>query len=136
MTILKVLIADDQSLMRDLLKHTIRSLESVENIQVFEAFNGEEAVDSYKVNKPHITFLDINMDPMDGITALKQIRTINPEVFQVMVSAENSVDNIKTAIKEGASGFVVKPYSAKTVGDIMDNFFKHIRDLKQDIEFS
>jgi two-component system, chemotaxis family, chemotaxis protein CheY len=132
MAVVKILIADDKALMRDLLKHTIKSLESVDDIVIFEAINGEEAVDSYKANNPHISFLDINMEPMDGLSALKQIRSINPDAFQVIVSAENSVSNIKLAIKEGAAGFVVKPYSAKTVGDIMTKFFNYINYLNKD----
>ena len=130
MAVLKILIADDKALMRDLLKHTLKSLDELNEIEVFEAMNGEEALDAYKLNRPHISFLDINMEPMDGLTTLKHIRALNPDAFQVMVSAENSVANIKRAIKEGASGFVVKPYSAKTVSDIVKKFFNHISDLE------
>ena len=131
MTDLTILIADDKALMRDILKHTLKSLDILDNIVVFEAMNGEEALDLYTTNKPHITFLDINMEPMDGLTTLKRIRDINPDAFQVMVSAENSVANIKLAIKEGAQGFIVKPYSAKIVNDIVMKFFNHVSELKQ-----
>ena len=136
MSTVRILIADDKALMRDLLKHTIRSLESVDEIEVYDAINGEEAVDFYKFKKPHITFLDINMEPMDGISALRAIRSVNPDAFLVMVSAENTLPNIKLSIKEGASGFIVKPYSAKTVGDIIEKFFNHIDDLSNGAESS
>lgn len=119
---MKILIADDKAMMRDLLKHTLRS---VTNIECVEANNGIEAVNLYKKFKPDIVFLDINMPPSNGITALKEIKAIDKNSFIVIVSAENSIINVKYALKSGADGFIAKPYNGQRVIDIINKFRSH-----------
>lgn len=116
---LKILIADDKAIMRDLLKHTLRSLGEFEFI---DANNGVEALRQYQSHNPDIVFMDINMPPSDGLTALKKIKDVSSDAFVVMVSAESSIVNVKLSLKMGAKGFVHKPYNGKNIIDILDKF--------------
>ena len=101
---IKILIADDIAVMRGILKKLLREFD-YENVD--EASNGEEAIQKFRLKKYHMVMLDINMPIKDGVTVLKEIRAIDPKVFVVMVSADSSADNIKTALSFGVNGFLV-----------------------------
>lgn len=109
-----VLVVDDDSLMREMLKAILRS----EEYQVVgEASNGEDAIALCARLKPKLVLLDIQMPKMDGLQALEAIRKAQPAVKVIMVSAEATMDKVTEAIKKGAAGFVVKPFNAARVLD-------------------
>lgn len=109
-----VLVVDDDSLMREMLKAILRS----EKYQVVgEASNGEDAIALCAKLKPKLVLLDIQMPKMDGLQALEAIRQAQPAVKVIMVSAEATMDKVTEAIKKGAAGFVVKPFNAARVLD-------------------
>lgn len=109
-----VLVVDDDSLMREMLKAILRS----EEYQVLgEASNGEDALALCAGLKPKLVLLDINMPKMDGLRVLETIRQSQPEIKVIMVSAEATLDKVTEAIKKGAAGFVVKPLNPARVLD-------------------
>lgn len=115
-----VVIADDEPLMRDLL----RSMLEKESCRVtYEASNGEEAL-AYLRDHPdiHMAFLDIDMPVLNGLDALNQIRVQKLRTFCTMVSAHSTVENVKTALDQGADGFIVKPYTAKKIQQILSKY--------------
>jgi len=116
-----VLVVDDDSLMREMLKAILRS----ENYQVAgEASNGEGAIELCAKLKPDMMLLDINMPKMDGLQVLEAIRQTHPAVKVIMVSAEATMDKVTEAIGKGAAGFVVKPLNAARVLDSIGNCIK------------
>jgi two-component system chemotaxis response regulator CheY len=117
--ILKVIVADDNPLMRQVL---VDVLKQVGPMEIWNASNGTDAVELFKTKQPDVVFLDIQMPEKDGLAALKEIRQISGEAYVVMVSAFANVDNIKTAMDAGAAGFVVKPYNMKRILAILDRF--------------
>ncbi len=110
----KVLIVDDNDMMRSLLRGLLRS----EHYQVVgEARNGALAVDFIEKIKPDIVFLDVMMPEMDGLEALQVIKAKYPEIVVLMITGNPSVENVQQSIQHGANGFVVKPFnSAKVLG--------------------
>lgn len=116
---LKILIADDQGLMVDLM-HSI--LTSYNCTHIYSEFCGEGAIEQHKVINPDVTLLDIDMPKKNGIQALTEILQFSPDAFVVMVSAAHSADNVKEAIKAGAKGFIVKPYNSKRIASILDKY--------------
>jgi two-component system chemotaxis response regulator CheY len=80
-----------------------------------EAANGKEAIDLYHEKKPDIVTLDITMPVMDGITALKQIKAIDPEAKVIMCTAMGQKNLVTEAISAGANDFIVKPFQAEKV---------------------
>lgn len=121
---IKVLLADDIAEMRSILKH---ALEKYGLTHVEEASNGEDALNKYKLSSHSLVMLDINMPLMNGIEALKAIKAINPDTFVVMVSAESTTENLKTALASGVNGFVVKPYSTAKIDGIIQKFNQHLQ---------
>jgi two-component system chemotaxis response regulator CheY len=108
----RVLIVDDAIFMRMKLKDI---LEKGGFEVVAEAQNGLEAVDKYKTEMPDIVTLDITMPEMDGITALKKIKIIDPSAKVIMCSAMGQQSMVMDAIQAGASDFIVKPFETERV---------------------
>lgn len=104
---LGVLIADDMSLMLDMLEKSLRGL-GVERI--LRAEDGEIALARVGRFSPDLVFLDIDMPRRDGLSALRTLREEFPKLFVCMLSAHSSVDNVRAALGAGASAFLVKPF--------------------------
>lgn len=107
-----VLIVDDAAFMRMLLKDILTK----NGYQIAgEAPNGFKAIELYKSEKPDIVTLDITMPEMDGIQALKEIRSYDPSARVIMCSAMGQQGMVMDAIKAGAKDFIVKPFQAERV---------------------
>ncbi len=103
----KIMIVDDARFMRVMLKD-ILSKEEYEVVAQLE--NGIQAMEQYKELKPDLVIMDITMPQMDGISALKEIREIDPEAKVIMCSAMAQKNKVKEALKMGAKDFIVKPF--------------------------
>jgi two-component system chemotaxis response regulator CheY len=108
----KVLIVDDAAFMRMMIKD-ILSKNGYE--VVGEACDGAQAVEKYKELTPDLVTMDITMPEMDGITALKEIKQLNPDAKIIMCSAMGQQAMVIDAIKAGAKDFIVKPFQADRV---------------------
>lgn len=73
-----------------------------------EAGDGEEAVAAYKILRPDLVFLDINMPSMDGITALKAIRAADPGARVIMLTSVNWSESVIECIEAGAESYLPK----------------------------
>ena len=112
----KILIVDDNDLMRTLLRGILRS-ESYDIIG--EAKNGVIALESITRAKPDIVFLDVIMPEMDGIEALHSIKEQYPEIVVIMITGNPSKENVEESIQGGASGFIIKPFNSAKVLDTL-----------------
>ena len=119
-----VLIADDSELMCARLEEELLMLGVGTCIK---ALNGQEAVNAYKEQRPDMVFLDINMPVLDGLQTLQVLRALDHTAYVVMASGVSVVDKVKAAIKLGAKGFMVKPYSTAKIAEALRNF-RHLRD--------
>ena len=108
----RILIVDDAAFMRMMIKDI---LEKNGYEVVGEAQDGQEAVEKYKELNPDLVTMDITMPEMDGITALKEIRNINPDAKVVMCSAMGQQAMVIDSIQAGAKDFIVKPFQADRV---------------------
>lgn len=112
----KVLIVDDNDLMRTLLRGILRS-ESCEVIG--EAKNGLIALDLVEKLAPDVVFLDVMMPEMDGLEVLQNVKAKHPGVRVIMITGNPSVENVQESIQGGASGFIVKPFNTAKVLDTL-----------------
>lgn len=102
-----VLVVDDAAFMRLTIK---QMLEAHGHTMIGEASNGLEAVKKFVEVKPDVVFLDITMPEMDGIEALKHIKTIDPNAKIIICSAMGQQAMLAQAIQYGAKDFIVKPF--------------------------
>lgn len=108
----RILIVDDAAFMRMMLKDI---LEKHGYQVVGEASNGLKAIELYKKDRPDIVTMDITMPEMDGIEALKEIMSFDPNANIIMCSAMGQQGMVMDAIKSGAKDFIVKPFQAERV---------------------
>jgi pilus assembly protein CpaE len=110
---IRVLIVDDIADTRDSLA---KLLSFEKDIEVSGSVgSGQEAVDFAKQHRPNVILMDINMQPMDGITATEIITNVVPESPIIMMSVQNEQDYLRRSMLAGASDFVAKPFSADEV---------------------
>jgi two-component system, chemotaxis family, chemotaxis protein CheY len=117
--ILKILICDDSITIRKKLQGAI-SIDS--EIEFFEAKNGQEGITQYEINKPNIVFMDIIMPELDGIEALKGIISNDKNAVVIMLSSVGTKNNLKDALKNGASDFIQKPWDVKNLNTIIRKY--------------
>jgi len=107
-----VLVVDDAAFMRMMIKDILsKNGYSV----VGEAENGAVAIEKYRELKPDLVTMDITMPEMDGISAVKEIKKIEPAAKIIMCSAMGQQAMVIDAIQAGAKDFVVKPFQPERV---------------------
>lgn len=109
-----ILVVDDASFMRMMIKDILTKNGFT---VVGEAENGLKAVEKYKELTPELVIMDITMPEMDGIQAVKEIKSINGDAKIVMCSAMGQQAMVIEAIQAGAKDFIVKPFQADRVVD-------------------
>ncbi|MEK0317018.1 response regulator transcription factor [Cohnella sp. 56] len=109
----RIVIADDQRLMREGLQ-TILQLEDDMEI-VGTAENGKEAYEAVGVHRPHIVLMDIKMPLMDGIESMKLIKRDYPKTIVLILTTFAEDKYIVNAMAGGANGFLLKDIAAERV---------------------
>lgn len=106
MSLKKVLIVDDQYGIRLLLKEVF----SKDNIGIYQASNGKQALEVIQHEKPDLILLDMKMPGMDGIELLRRLRGLDTRVKVIMMTAYGELDMVEEASELGASAHFTKPF--------------------------
>ena len=107
----KILVTDDAAFMRMLIS---RMLET-EGYEIIEAYDGLDMLKKYEEHKPDLVTLDITMPNMDGLEALKKLKSKHSNAKVIMCSAMGQKVMVMDAIKSGASDFIVKPFQKEKI---------------------
>jgi CheY-like chemotaxis protein len=99
-----VLIVDDEPDIREVLSELLAA-----GYRTQTAANGAEAVTQFRLQRPDVVLLDINMPVMNGVEAQRQMHAIDDTVPVLMLTAMQDVDQLATALKNGAFGYLPKP---------------------------
>jgi two-component system response regulator NreC len=103
---IRILIADDQGLLRAGLRALLSSEAELE--VVAEAGSGEEALKLAQDFNPDVALLDINMPMMDGIEVTRRLKEVLPEARVLIITVHEDESLLQEAIKAGAAGYIVK----------------------------
>lgn len=118
----KILIVDDAAFMRKVIRDTLTKEGYTD---IYEAVDGQDAVEKYSEIKPDLVLMDITMPNMDGLEALKAIRAKDSNANVVMCSAMGQEAMVVEAVQAGIKDFIVKPFKEdrlmKTVTSILGN---------------
>lgn len=122
---MKILIVDDFSTMRRIIKNLLRDL-GFNNTA--EANDGQTALPMLKSGNFDFLVTDWNMPGMDGLTLLKTVRSDEDlcDMPVLMVTAEAKRDQIVVAAEAGVNGYVVKPFTAATLKEKIEKIFKRL----------
>jgi len=110
---IRVVIADDQQLMRDGLKTILSLKDGIEVVGT--AADGEEALVVSQQAKPDLVLMDIRMPGVDGVMGTRLIREHLPETKVLILTTFNDSELIFDALDEGASGYLLKDMPADTI---------------------
>ena len=122
---LNFLVVDDFSTMRRIVRNLLKDL-GYNNVE--EAEDGAEALEKLNTGKFQFVVSDWNMPNLDGLEMLKRIRASDTlkHLPVLMVTAEAKKENIVAAAQAGASGYVVKPFSAATLEEKLNKIFEKL----------
>lgn len=101
-----ILICDDSILCRRQMK---KMLTSIINCNIYEAENGEVAVEKYKRYKPNIVFMDLVIPIKDGLETSREIITYDPKAYIIIISSVGTQKSIKESLTIGVKDFIQKP---------------------------
>ncbi|OCQ53692.1 Chemotaxis protein CheY [Photorhabdus australis subsp. thailandensis] len=122
---LRFLVVDDFSTMRRIVRNLLKEL-GFNNVE--EAQDGAEALTKIRSSQFDFIISDWNMPNMDGLELLKIIREDAQlaKIPVLMVTAEAKKENIIAAAQAGASGYVVKPFTAATLEEKLNKIFEKL----------
>ena len=117
---IKVLIADDQELIRQSLQIVLNSKADIEVCDV--AADGQEVIRSNRKEKPDVILMDIRMPKMDGVQCTKIIKENYPQIKIIILTTFDDDEYVYNALKFGASGYLLKGVSM----DELENAIKTV----------
>jgi len=117
---MKILIADDSAFMRTILKDIIGK-SSWKSAEIFEAEDGEDAINKCNLLKPDLMLLDNVMPKKTGMEVLKQIGTSAKNV--IIISSIGQESTIEEEKSLGAKSYILKPFDPQFVVDTLNKFF-------------
>ncbi|MCZ7587082.1 MAG: response regulator [Deltaproteobacteria bacterium] len=123
---LRIITVDDYNTMRRIIKNLLGQLGYK---SVLEAEDGRAALDVLKHEKVDLIISDWSMPKMTGLDLLKAVRS-DPDLKNtpfIMITAEGDRERIVAAVQAGVSNFIVKPFTAETLGDKISKVFEKLQ---------
>lgn len=114
---MNILVVDDAIFVRKILRSMITSLG---HDVCCEVDNGIDALERYKISKPDMVFMDINMGEMDGLEALRKIKEYDANAMIVICTVHNTSNKVQEAIGLGAIDYITKPIEKERLQKCFD----------------
>lgn len=118
---IRVLLADDQSILADGIRSVLSSCPEIEVVGI--AADGFEALSMLEKQKPDVILMDIRMPNMNGVIATQEVKRRHPEVKVLILTTFDDSDYILNAINNGASGYLLKDTSSAALIDAIKNAY-------------
>ena len=118
----KILAVDDSASMRQMVGFTLKTA----GFEVTEACNGDEALTQAKSQDYDLVISDVNMPVMDGITLIRNLRTLPNYKFTplLMLTTESGSDKKQEGRSAGATGWIVKPFNPDQLLAMVNNVLR------------
>jgi two-component system response regulator HydG len=127
----RVLVVDDDKVLQNSVKEALL----YHSFQVDVANNGKEALNAVYKDKYDLVVMDVNMPEMDGISALTEIKKVDPSVIVIILTAYSNVSDAVKVVKEGAYNYLEKPISSENLVALIKRALK-ARSLVETSAFS
>lgn len=114
MSAVRVVVADDQTVVRDGLVTLLKLLPGIDVVAA--ASDGEEAVRLVAEHNPDILLVDLRMPKCDGVEATRRVRADHPGTEVVVLTTYSDDDSVLSALRAGARGFLTKDADAESIG--------------------
>jgi DNA-binding NtrC family response regulator len=123
-----IYVIDDEQTIRDGITMTLEA-----DYRVRSFSKAEPAIDALEEDPPDLILLDVGLPGINGIEALRQIKSSNPDILVIMITAYEDVDTVISAMKLGAYDYVIKPLHMDGLEVTISNALDSIR-LKKEIQ--
>ncbi|OKL52111.1 response regulator transcription factor [Buchananella hordeovulneris] len=114
---IRILVADDETLLRDALSEVLGLQADLEVVAV--AANGTEAIAAIEKHQPDVALLDLQMPGADGVEVVETVTRRVPTTRCLILTSHARPGHLKRALQAGARGFVPKTTSARVLGDVI-----------------
>ncbi|MDM2744656.1 acetoacetate metabolism transcriptional regulator AtoC [Citrobacter sp. Cu231] len=127
-TTYRILIVDDEENVRRMLATAF----SLQGHETHDASDGKAALSLFSEIKPDVVLMDIRMPEMDGIDALKVMRTQQPRIPVILMTAYAEVETAVEALRSGAFDYVIKPFDLDELSMVIQRALQ-LQEMKQEI---
>lgn len=122
MSIEKILIVDDEMLIRNFLAETLQR----KKYDVTTADCGTKAIQILKEQSFDLVFTDMNMPDMTGMDVLKKVKELSKATLVVVITAFGSIENAVEAMRLGAYNYLIKPFTPDTIEAVIEKAQEHL----------
>lgn len=122
MAIEKILIVDDEVLIRNFLAEVLKR----KKMDITTAENGGKALSLLKDNVFDLVLTDMKMPDMTGIDVLRKVKEMYPQTIVIIITAYGSIENAVEAMRLGAFNYLIKPFSPDTIEAVIQKAHEHL----------
>lgn len=122
MTIEKVLIVDDEMIMRNFLSEALKR----KGIDVATAENGQKAFDMLEAGSFDMVITDMKMPGITGMDVVKKVKELSPNTLVIVITAYGTIENAIEAMRSGAFDYLIKPFSIENLIAIIEKAQAHV----------
>ena len=127
----KLLLIDDEEDVR----YSFQRIFDSPEIEFATASSGEEGLKVIPKFKPDLVLMDVRMGGMNGLETLRRIRATNPKLLVILMTAYGTTQTAIEAMKLGAYDYLLKPFDAVKLKELVANALKAARDMKQVVSY-
>ena len=127
----KLLLIDDEEDVR----YSFQRIFDSPEIEVATASSGEEGLKVIPKFKPDLVLMDVRMGGMNGLETLRKIRASEPKLLVILMTAYGTTQTAIEAMKLGAYDYLLKPFDAVKIKELVGNALKAARDMKQVVSY-
>src|SRR5947209_7695499 len=129
MSIEKVLIVDDEVLMRNFLVEALKR----KGLETVAAENGAKALNLLKEQSFDLVITDMKMPGITGMEVLKAVKEMSPRTFVIVVTAFGTIENAVEAMQAGAFHYLIKPFSLESLIANIEKIKQHSALVEENI---
>jgi len=127
----KLLLIDDEEDVR----YSFQRIFDSPEIELATASSGEEGLKVIPKFKPDLVLMDVRMGGMNGLETLRRIRANDPKLLVILMTAYGTTQTAIEAMKLGAYDYLLKPFDAVKIKELVGNALKAARDMKQVVSY-
>ncbi|HEY1490571.1 MAG TPA: sigma-54 dependent transcriptional regulator [Verrucomicrobiae bacterium] len=127
----KLLLIDDEEDVR----YSFQRIFDSPEIEFATAASGEEGLRVIPKFKPDLVLMDVRMGGLNGLETLRRIRATNPKLLVILMTAYGTTQTAIEAMKLGAYDYLLKPFDAVKIKELVGNALKAARDMKQVVSY-
>jgi len=130
-----LLVVDDEPILIKGIRSFI-DFDTLSISNVYEATNGEEALEIFKTYKPDIVLADINMPKMNGLDFAVSAKILNPDIKIAMITGYDYFDYAVAALKSGVDDYILKPVSKIDIQELLQKLVTKVQEMQRSNEVS